>query len=164
MDPVLHVWKFLSWPTFPHIPLPAQGSLSRVRICRPDAFRGAHGAERHRAECFPAEKRGNLISSYHSRRFRPRLCLIYRITGCYLPRAWFLSAVLFVSDLNRFDSLLIPREKSRFPGTVRPSAVRFRVGTLRWRSLLSQWNYFIAIFVLHFRLTEKINNYSALKN
>lgn len=117
--------KFLLWPAFPHIPLPAQGSLSRVRICRPDAFRGAHGAERHRAECFPAEKRGNTISCYHYRRFRPRLCLIYRIRGRYLPLHGFCQlCCLFspqVGDLNLSDSLLIPREKSRFPGTVRPS-------------------------------------------
>lgn len=81
------------------------------------AQRDARPGETQRG-VFPAETRGNRISSYRCRCLRPCLCLMYRIRGRYLPRHGFSHFCCLFSpqmgDFNLYDWLLIPRDKSSY--------------------------------------------------
>lgn len=132
---LLHMWKPPLWPADPRIPLPAHGALSRVRISRPDALRGgdARTGETLRG-VFPAERRGNRISSYRCRCLRPCLCRMYRIRGRYLNPAWFVSGCLLSPQMAAFnlrDWLLILRGKSRYSLWDIQAVCGFNVVTLR---------------------------------
>lgn len=75
------------WPALSRIPLPAHGSLSRVRISRPDALRGAHGDRRHTEGSVPRRRCAETGSL-------SRLCLICGI-WVFIRPSCFQSGLLF---------------------------------------------------------------------
>lgn len=89
------------WPALSRIPPPAHGSLSRVRISRPDALRGAHGARRHTEGSVPSRRCAETGSALIFLAFVPNLWDL----GLYPP---LMLSIRSAVCLNLFDPLLIP--------------------------------------------------------